>query len=408
MNNIVILLPGTTGSSLVPAGGSDVVWPTQVEDELKNLNTEKAYTELMATNLIPKEPLGWDTSSDPKPSGYGVFVSYFITNNHSTAILPTYSSDQVTDPKLDLSGTLASDLLVGFAYDWRVDNSVSAQALGSVIDQVKTAYKDVPYQIYLVGHSMGGLVARIYLENLADDVSNIKSLITLGTPHYGAPLALCAIRGKALSKYLSTQTSESLLERLASYKVFDDFAQMVVTTPADPGTNDGPNGVSSFELLPPDSREFIVYTEGTPITSYSIFDYNNIDGKDADLPTDLFDELNNLSLVNLNDAQSFWNSLADTEKLTYYCIYGRGIHPTCIGFDYSQAKGLVDVESQSVELNKNTNAIADGDGIVPILSACYNYSPQDTAHTAGFISTHDALPTNPDVLQQISNWMKEE
>ncbi|MBQ4140114.1 MAG: Ig-like domain-containing protein [Clostridia bacterium] len=44
------------------------------------------------------------------------------------------------------------------------------------------------YQIDIVGHSMGGLVARYYIENIGKD-ENVRRLITIDTPHWGSGLA---------------------------------------------------------------------------------------------------------------------------------------------------------------------------------------------------------------------------
>jgi len=46
-------------------------------------------------------------------------------------------------------------------------------------------------QIDLVGHSMGGLVARYYLEHLAD-TGKVRRCITIETPHHGTLLAMFA------------------------------------------------------------------------------------------------------------------------------------------------------------------------------------------------------------------------
>lgn len=44
------------------------------------------------------------------------------------------------------------------------------------------------HKINLVGHSMGGLVARYFIENLYQD-THVDKLITICTPHWGSPLA---------------------------------------------------------------------------------------------------------------------------------------------------------------------------------------------------------------------------
>ena len=45
---------------------------------------------------------------------------------------------------------------------------------------------------HVVGHSMGGLVARHYIQRHGGD-RRVKSLVTLGTPHHGTPTALLGV-----------------------------------------------------------------------------------------------------------------------------------------------------------------------------------------------------------------------
>ena len=52
----------------------------------------------------------------------------------------------------------------------------------------KSDYNANNYKINIVGHSMGGLVARYYIENSGLD-NRVDKLITICTPHWGSPLA---------------------------------------------------------------------------------------------------------------------------------------------------------------------------------------------------------------------------
>lgn len=76
------------------------------------------------------------------------------------------------------------DLFVAF-YDWRksVPDS-AADYLIPWIDRAKA--RSGSDKVVLVGHSMGGLVARAYIQG-STYRSDIERLITLGTPHQGAP-----------------------------------------------------------------------------------------------------------------------------------------------------------------------------------------------------------------------------
>ncbi|MEO6500337.1 MAG: alpha/beta fold hydrolase [Jatrophihabitantaceae bacterium] len=46
-------------------------------------------------------------------------------------------------------------------------------------------------QVFVVGHSLGGIIARYYVQRLAGD-ARVSTLITLGSPHAGSPLARMA------------------------------------------------------------------------------------------------------------------------------------------------------------------------------------------------------------------------
>lgn len=95
--------------------------------------------------------------------------------------------------KLEMIGyEMDEDLFVAH-YDWRQPNEVSAQQyLQPVIQQAKQ--ETGATKVDLVAHSMGGLVARAYIQgdNYAGDVDQ---LITLGTPHTGASGAYQAWEG---------------------------------------------------------------------------------------------------------------------------------------------------------------------------------------------------------------------
>ncbi len=57
-----------------------------------------------------------------------------------------------------------------------------ARRLGSLIDEVceQTGYE----RVHIIGHSMGGLIARYYVQRLGGD-AHVHTVCTLGTPHCG-------------------------------------------------------------------------------------------------------------------------------------------------------------------------------------------------------------------------------
>lgn len=74
-----------------------------------------------------------------------------------------------------------------FAYDWRQDVRVSAQQLGKMIDSLPLSQP-----ITLIGHSLGTLVSRYYVNVLAGH-RRVERLVLMGGPHRGAASGLTSL-----------------------------------------------------------------------------------------------------------------------------------------------------------------------------------------------------------------------
>lgn len=106
----------------------------------------------------------------------------------------TRSSPLVLDPlgktydglvaTFEKNGYVKDKDLFLFPYEWRASNVITAHLLKTKIAEIKDAAKWP--RVDIVAHSMGGLVAREYIETLHGG-SNVDQLITLGTPHEGSP-----------------------------------------------------------------------------------------------------------------------------------------------------------------------------------------------------------------------------
>lgn len=101
-------------------------------------------------------------------------------------ILHTYDDLMAS---LERNGYQKEVNLFPFPYDWRVTNKTTALYLQDKIED--TIRKTGVSRVDVVAHSMGGLVARSYVEELegAQYADTIDQLITLGTPHRGSPEA---------------------------------------------------------------------------------------------------------------------------------------------------------------------------------------------------------------------------
>ncbi len=94
----------------------------------------------------------------------------------------------------EAAGYVPGETLFTMPYDWRNDNRYSAIQLREAIEAAKG---DAGGKVDIVAHSMGGLVARSYIEsdNYRDDVDQ---LIFLDTPQAGAPESYLAYEGAYL------------------------------------------------------------------------------------------------------------------------------------------------------------------------------------------------------------------
>ena len=84
--------------------------------------------------------------------------------------------------------------LLPFAYDWRLSNRFNARRLKAVVEPALERWRAGggprgEARLILIGHSMGGLVARWYVER-EGGAALTRKLITIGTPHRGAVAAL--------------------------------------------------------------------------------------------------------------------------------------------------------------------------------------------------------------------------
>jgi len=113
---------------------------------------------------------------------------------------------------LAANGYTSGKDLFTFPYDWRRSNVDTALDLKTKIDAVKEICKCD--KVDLVAHSMGGLVARQYVQSPAYS-HDVDQLIFLGTSHLGAPKAYLTWEAGESSPEFSDQFMKFVLSREA-------------------------------------------------------------------------------------------------------------------------------------------------------------------------------------------------
>jgi hypothetical protein len=184
MTDVVVLLPGITGSQLRQRG--KVVWGYSTGTIGKALWTLGGSIE--RTLALPHDDPSRDELDD------GIVADALIPDLH---LIPGFWKIDGYTTITEVIGASfevrAGENFFQFPYDWRRDNRVAARKLAKATHAWLTAWRQLSgnanAKLILIAHSMGGLVSRYFLECL-DGWKDTKALITFGTPYRGSLNAL--------------------------------------------------------------------------------------------------------------------------------------------------------------------------------------------------------------------------
>lgn len=338
---------------VIPNGvqGEDVfvaVFPAQFVNEFRTFFQTGAGTP--PSNNYGFLPFKWGIAPAPEPEEPDpVIIIPGILGSQQDG-----SGEWVIDPILHTYDDLIATLdvnhytpgvdLFTFPYNWRKSNIETAVLLKQKIDEVKVIC--ACDKVDLVAHSMGGLVARQYIQSDAYE-QDVDQLIFLGTPHLGAPKAYLMWEAGEFSPlglrpdYMVDSIIELLLLFEAKEKGFEDVFAYIRNSPI----------ASVKELL--------------PIYGY-LFEGNVLREYPNEYPFNHF-------LENL-----------DSEKNKLY-ESGVEVHNFVGNIGGSSIKGLEVVASQShfpkwehgypsvfdAPLGNHGLILGDGDGTVPLESASH-------------------------------------
>ena len=177
--DVVVLLPGVSGSALAKNGKE--IWGLSA-------GTLWGAASSLGNTIRQLKLENDDPSVDDL--GDGITATRLIPDLH---IIPgLWKIDGYAATKASLlqrAGLEENKNYFDFPYDWRRDNRLSGRRLGEAargwLKAWRTSSGNENAKLVLIGHSMGGIVARYFLEVL-EGWRETRSLITFGTPYRGS------------------------------------------------------------------------------------------------------------------------------------------------------------------------------------------------------------------------------
>jgi pimeloyl-ACP methyl ester carboxylesterase len=181
MPDVVVLLPGITGSVL-QRDGKDI-WAPSAGAVLRGLLSFGRSVQKLQLQVVDDDWRAPDL-------GDGVTATRLAPDVH---LLPGFwkidGYTEIEDFLLRNFELTRGENYHPFPYDWRRDNRAAAARLaqeseGWLRSWRRRSGRDSA-QLVLVGHSMGGLVARYFVEALGG-WKDTRAVVTFGTPYYGS------------------------------------------------------------------------------------------------------------------------------------------------------------------------------------------------------------------------------
>jgi pimeloyl-ACP methyl ester carboxylesterase len=371
----VIYIPGIMGSPLY----------NDIDDDDKLEDGEKAwikepFLQFLSTRLA-------ENGIDPLLPEYNIKVAP-IRNDTANTLLDEFEEEPLDLFKgffdnLQANGYILDDNdddftegenLFCFSYDWRKDNAYNAELLSEFIDSVLSWTGSD--KVNLVGHSMGGVVAKTFIKLF--DNSRVEKMVFIGTPHLGAPEVLTVMLNGKLFEWLNNFITNSLIRELG--RNLPSCYQLIPTrsyfdTTLSNGISEGVEVyLECFQLL---DGSYLTYDE---LIEY-LRNYESLIGEDLNDflldNSELFKE--DIDTVDFGNVQVF--NIVGANQLTI------GLNKEV---EFIPGSGIITIEDE-----RNLN----GDYTVPLRSAELINGKvfENTYYVSGMI--HSAIPSSQPTLE---------
>lgn len=337
--DVVVLLPGLIGSVLAKDGKP--IWGTS-PGALWGVVAGDALKQLTLT--------GADNGDDDL--GDGIVATGLIANPE---MVPGFwkkaGYSRLSQSIIEALNLTPQENFFEFPYDWRRDNRVSARKLARLAEAWLARWRrnsgNESAKLIFVAHSMGGLVARYYIECM-EGWKQTRSLVTFGTPFRGAGNAIDFL-------------SNGFKWKEGPLSIFD-----------------GTDALRSFELVYQLLPIYPFVNDGTGFHRPAEIDVPNIDRYRAAAALAFHNEMT--------------NSHSENRALEAYMSNGSKVRPV-IGIEQSTTQSARISTTGLEVLQTYDGQELSGDGTVPRVSALPIDS--DEASATYIAATHSALQSLP-------------
>jgi hypothetical protein len=355
MSDVIVVLPGIAGS-ILQKDGKDI-WALSGQALSTYLKSFGGSLEQLTLSAIDDPAL--DSLGD------GITATSLMPDTH---IIPGFW-------KIDGYGELTRMLkdrfevqehanYFEFPYDWRRDNRASAAKLDKLVNQSlhdwRIATQNPLAKVIFIAHSMGGLVARYFIEVLGG-WNNCRALITFGTPYRGSVKAL---------NYIFNGYSVGWTDISALFRSCTSVYQLLPTYPVIKDSNGNVRRIQDLGS----SAEF--------------------DAGRASQAKSFHDTI---------ACELAKNSKSDSYRQQYRILPVVGVEQPTL----ASATVIKDRVLASEELAEGVDPqLAHGDGTVPLASAI----PQELSEEFRmpfFAEMHGSLQNNPFVLAELTQWLRQ-
>jgi pimeloyl-ACP methyl ester carboxylesterase len=236
MQDIIILIPGILGSTL-QKDGRDLYPPLRNGDTTRGFVWDLLRRKPLHSLMLDGDDYRLNSLEDGITANRLVHEDDIVIPGFNFRILREFTYTRLSDYLIDELELKKGDInnqqpanYFEFPYDWRRDNRAIASQLEALVNEKLNLWRSAEAKnakAILIAHSMGGLIARQYIEVLGG-WQNCRALITFGTPYRGSVKALDYLGHDSKVSRLFAPTREVIRSLTSVYQLLPIYKSVKI------------------------------------------------------------------------------------------------------------------------------------------------------------------------------------